>query len=162
MRQYMLSAQQTLPNKKRQAAEFEYMNSMSGVTQERKEVMQNDLYAEAKKNFYQWMVLKKKMVVLDEAEKLIDLMIKTAEIRYKNNTGDITAYYKAKAALGNLHTIRVQLQNDVVQKRIALNTVMHHDRMYRFEIATSYVIEDFSDLEIDSASLTNTRSDIAV
>src|SRR5438067_10322808 len=52
MGQYMLSAQQTLPNKKRQAAEFEYMNAMSGVTQERKEVMQNDLYAEAKKNFY--------------------------------------------------------------------------------------------------------------
>jgi outer membrane protein, heavy metal efflux system len=160
MGQYMISAQQMFPVRKRQNAEAAYLGAMSSVTKEKREAMQNDLFAEAKKNFYQWMVLKKKMAVLSESEKLIDLIIKTAEIRYKNNTGDITAYYKAKAALGNIHTMRVQLQNEMVQKRIALNTLMHRDRMYEFDIDTAYTVKDFSNIVIDSSELINSRSDI--
>lgn len=160
MGQYMISAQQMFPNRKKQNADAAYLGAMSSVTKEKREAMENDLFAEAKKNFYQWMVLKKKMIVIDEAEKLVDFMIKTAEIKYKNNTGDITAYYKAKAAIGNIHTLKVQLQNDMVQKRIALNTLMHRDRMYAFDIDTAYLIKDFSKMTIDSSEIINTRSDI--
>ncbi len=161
MGQYMISAQQMFPNRKKQSAEFNYMNAMSSVTKERRDAMQNDLYAEAKKNFYEWMVLKKKMVVLNESEKLVDFMIQSAEIKYKNNTGDITSYYKAKAALGNIHTEEVQLQNNMAQKRIALNTLMHRDRMYAFDIDTMYVIKYLYATNVDSLSILNSRSDIA-
>jgi len=161
MGSYMISAQQMFPNRKSQTAEYNYLNAMSDVTAERREVMQYDLYEQAKENFYQWMVLKRKIAVLEEAEKLVELMIKTAEIKYKNNSGDITAYYKAKAAIGNIHTMEVQLQNDMLQKRIALNTLMHRDRMYQFDIDTNYVVEDFSNVKIDSVSLSSSRSDIA-
>ncbi|MEO6583064.1 MAG: TolC family protein, partial [Ferruginibacter sp.] len=161
MGQYMISGQQMFPNKKKQNAEFKYMNAMADVSQEQKEAMQNDLYGKAKINFYQWTVLKKKLVVLDENEKLVEFMIKTAEIKYKNNTGDITAYYKAKAALGNIHTQEVQLQNEIEQKRIALNTLMHRNRLYDFDIDTTYQVKDFSAVEIDSLSLVQARSDVA-
>ncbi len=161
MGQYMISGQQMFPNKKAQHAEYNYLKAMSSITQERREAVQNELYGEAKTNFYQWLVLRKKTQVLSENEKLVEFMISTAEIKYKNNTGDITAYYKAKAALGNIHTMRVQLDNEIVQKRIALNTLMHRDRMYYFEIDTSYVVKDFSTMEIDSNSLVQSRSDIA-
>ncbi len=160
MGQYMISAQQMLPVRKKQIAEAAYLQAMTSVTSEKKEAVQNDLYAAAKKNFYQWMVLKKKMVVLNEDEKLIGFMIKTAEIKYKNNTGDITAYYKAKAALGNIHTIKVQLQNEMVQKRIGLNTLMHRDRTYAFDIDTTFIVKEFFAIEIDSVSLVSSRSDI--
>jgi outer membrane protein TolC len=148
------------PNRKKQNADAAYLGAMSAVTKEKREAMQNDLFAEAKKNFYEWMVLKKKRTVIDEAEKLVDFMIKTAEIKYKNNTGDITAYYKAKAAIGNIHTQKVQLQNEMVQKRIALNTLMHRDRMFEFDIDTAYTIKDFSKTIIDSSEIINNRSDI--
>lgn len=161
MGQYMVSAQQMLPNRKKQQAEFQYMNAMSAVTQEQKDAMQNNLFAEAKKNVYRWMVLKRKMAVLHENEKLVEFMIQTAEIRYRNNTGDITAYYKAKAALGNMHTMIVRLQNEMVQRKIALNTLMHLDRNYTFEIDTNYVIKDFSTVVIDSLALVRSRSDIS-
>ncbi len=161
MGQYMISGQQMLPNRKKQRAEFKYMNAMADVSQEQRDALQNDLFGEAKKNFYQWMVLKKKLVVLNENEKLVEFMIKTAEIKYKNNTGDITAYYKAKAALGNIHTQEVQLQNEIVQKRIALNTLMHRDKLYHFDIDTTYQIKDFSAVKIDSLSLVQARSDVA-
>jgi outer membrane protein TolC len=162
MGQYMISGQQMFPIRKKQNAEFKYMNAMADVSQEQREATQNDLYGEAKKNFYQWTVLKKKLAVLGENEKLVEFMIKTAEIKYKNNTGDITAYYKAKAALGNIHTQKVQLQNEIVQKRIALNTLMHRDQLYYFDIDTTYQVKDFSAMEIDSLSLVQARSDIAV
>ena len=161
MGQYMITAQQMLPNKKTQLAEHNYLKNKSVITRERKDAMQNELYAAAKKNFYEWMVVKKKMQVLNEGEKLVEFMIQTAEIKYKNNTGDITAYYKAKAALGNLHTNKVQLQNEELKKRIALNTLMHQDRNYAFDIDTNYEVKDFSHIKIDSVTVLNSRSDIA-
>ena len=38
-------------------------------------------------------------------------MIKDAELRYKNNLGKISAYYKAKASLGNIETMKVIVQS---------------------------------------------------
>src|SRR5215213_2721478 len=99
MGQYMISAEQMFPNAKMQTAEQKYMQSMSTVEKERKNATINDLYAQAKKNFYQWIVIKKKQAVLNQDEKILDFMIKDAELRYKNNLGKISSYYKAKAAL---------------------------------------------------------------
>ncbi len=82
MGQYMVSGQQMFPNRKRQNAETAYMGSMSAVAREQKEAKLNDLYSEAKKNYYQWGVIERKLKVLAENEKLIDFMIKSAEIRY--------------------------------------------------------------------------------
>lgn len=67
----MLSAQQMFPNKKRQDAEAKYMEAMSSVEKERKNVTLNELYAEAKKNFYEWIVIEKKLVVIAENEKVL-------------------------------------------------------------------------------------------
>src|SRR6266498_2530113 len=52
MGQYMISAEQMLPNKKMQNAEQRYMQSMSSVEKEKKNSTINDLYAQAKKNYY--------------------------------------------------------------------------------------------------------------
>ena len=102
MGQYMISVQQMFPNRKRQDAEFAYMSAMSSVEKEKKNFSLNQLYAEAKKNYYDWVIIQKKIKVLAENEKLINFMIQSAELRYKNGLEKINAYYKAKAALGTL------------------------------------------------------------
>jgi outer membrane protein TolC len=160
MGQYTVAAQQTFPNRKRQNAEAAYMQSMSAVTREKKGAMQNDLYAEAKKNYYSWVVMKKKLSILNENEKLIDFMIKTAEIRYKNGQEKINAYYKARAALGNIHSMRIMLNNEISQKRIMLNTLMHRQRTELFEIDTALNIQYDADITIDSAAIAASRSDV--
>ncbi|MEP6616787.1 MAG: TolC family protein [Ginsengibacter sp.] len=160
MGQYMISAQQMFPNRKKQNAEASYLAGMSAVTKEKKKAMENDLVAEAKKNYYQWLVDKKKESVISENEKLVDFMIKSAEIRYKNGIGKIDAYYKAKAALGTIHNMQLMLQNDILQKRIALNTLMHRSKTEEFDIDTTFRIKDYSNIILDSISLLNTRSDI--
>lgn len=160
MGQYMISAQQMFPNRKRQVAEEAYLGAMSKVTQEQKASTQNDLYAAAKTNFYQWLVIKKKLVILDENIKILDFMIKSAEIRYKNGLDKIGAYYKAKAALGITRNMKLMLQNDISLKRIALNTLMHRDKNIFFDIDNLINIKDYSFILFDSTTLVNNRSDI--
>lgn len=160
MGQYMISAQQMFPNTKMQNAEQKYMQSMSTVEKERKNATTNDLYAQAKKNYYQWIVLKKKLSVLEQDQKVLEFMIKDAELRYKNNLGKISAYYKAKAALGNIETMKISMTNEIVQKRIAINTLMDRDKNTAFDIDTTYTIQDYSTLQFDSTVFINSRSDV--
>jgi outer membrane protein, heavy metal efflux system len=160
MGQYMISGEQMFPNTKMQNVEQKYMQSMSTVEKEKKNVTINDLHAQAKKNYYQWIVLKKKITVLEQDQKVLDFMVKDAELRYKNNLGKISAYYKAKAALGNIETMKIMLENEMVQKRIALNTLMNRDKNFVFDIDTTYTIQNFSSLQFDSTVFINSRSDI--
>lgn len=160
MGQYMISAEQMFPNTKMQNAELKYMQSMSSVEKERKNATINDLYAQAKKNFYQWIVLKKKLNVLEQDQKILDFMIKDAELRYKNNLGKISAYYKAKAALGNIETMKISMENEITQKRIALNTLMNRDKNIAFDLDSIYQIQNYSEIQFDSSAFINSRSDI--
>lgn len=155
----MLSAQQMFPNKKKKDAEANYMQAMSSVEKERKRATLNDLYAEAKKNYYQWVVLEKKLNVIEQNEKLLDFMIKNAEIRYKNGMEKLSAYYKAKASLGNLQNMRLMLQAEIVNKRIALNTLMNRNKIESFSIDTTYTVKNYS-TTFDSTTFAATRSDI--
>src|SRR6185312_12253666 len=49
---------------------------------------------------------KKKQSILNENEKLLNFMIQSTELRYKNNLGKLNAYYKAKAELGKIENQR--------------------------------------------------------
>ena len=122
MGQYMLSVQQIFPNKKKQDAEAAYMEGMSEIDKEKVKYELNQLYADAKKNYYEWIVIQKKLNVINENEKLLNFMIKDAEIRYKNGLDKLSAYYKAKAELGNLLNIKLLLENEKNKQLIRLNT----------------------------------------
>lgn len=160
MGQYMIGAQQMFPNKKKQDAEFAYMEAMSSVEKEKKNASLNELYALAKKNYYEWVLIEKKLVILEQNEKLLGFMIKNAELRYKNGLEKISAYYKAKAALGNIENMKIMLENEVKQKRIVLNTLMNRDKMMVFVIDTTYAVKDVASLSFDSTTFYKSRSDI--
>lgn len=159
---FMISAQQMFPNKKRQNAEFTYMNAQSSVELQKKDVIVNELLFTARKNYYDWIVLEKKLKVLDENDKLLKFMMQSAEIRYKNGLGKISAYYKAKAALANVENMQLMLRNEINQKRIAINTVMNRSTETAFAVDTNYVWNNFNRAMFDSVSLMKLRSDIKV
>ncbi|MGH2565715.1 MAG: TolC family protein, partial [Ginsengibacter sp.] len=160
MGSYMIGVEQMFPNKKYNDANEAYMNAMSSVEKENKQATLNDIFAAAKKNYYEWIIIEKKLAVLDESEKLLQFMITNAETRYKNGLGKISTYYKAKASLGNIENMRVELQNEMVQKRIVLNTLMNRDKLADFSVDTNYVIKDYSTASFDSTLFYNNRSDI--
>lgn len=160
MGQYMIGGQQMLPNKKKQNADAAYMNAMSSVEKEKKNATLNELINDAKQLYYEWIILEKKLAILDQNEKLIDFMIKNAEIRYKNGLGKISAYYKAKAALGNVQNMRLMFENDIREKRIRINALMGRNAMTNFDIDTAYKLNDYSTFVFDSTLFYSTRSDL--
>jgi outer membrane protein, heavy metal efflux system len=160
MGQYMISGQQMFPNKKYNDANEAYMKAMSAATKENKQSTLNELFAAAKKYYYEWVILIKKLNLLDEDEKLLQLMVTNAETRYKNGLEKIDAYYKVKAEIGNIQNMRIELQNDVAQKRIALNTLMNRNGNTDFAIDTTYITKDYTGSVFDSTLFYSNRSDI--
>ena len=82
MGQYMISAQQMFPKKKKQDAEAKYMEAISSVEKEKRMLLLNELYAAVKQNYYEWMIIKKQGI-LDQNKKVLQFMIQNAELRYK-------------------------------------------------------------------------------
>jgi len=158
MGSFMISASQMLPNKKEQNANAAYLQSLSSVNKENKKVSLNELYAQAKKNYYDWLVIEKKQTILNDNEKLLNFMIQSTELRYKNNLGKLNAYYKAKAELGKIENQREALNNEIKQKQITLNTLMNRNKNDDFQIDTTYTIKTYG--SIDSNYLVGSRSDI--
>lgn len=160
MGSFMISAQQMFPNRKKQNAEAAWMESMSTVETEKRKVALNELLYTAKKSYYEWVVLLKKQAVLDEGSHILDFMIKSAEIRYKNGLGKISAYYKAKAALANIDNMKLMVEGEIRQKRIMLNSLMYRKANTDLSIDTVYDWNEFSSAMLDSANLAGRRSDI--
>jgi len=149
-----------LPVKGKQKAEEAYMEAMSSVEKEKKNAALNELVNDAKQYYYEWLIMKKKLAILDQEEKLLDFMIKNAEIRYKNGLEKISAYYKAKAALGNLQNMRLMFENDIREKRIRINALMNRNPMMEFDIDTAFQLSDFSNTVFDSTLFYGSRSDL--
>jgi outer membrane protein TolC len=158
MGQYMISAQQMIPNKKELDANEKYLRAVSSVGAASKQADLNELYAAAKKSYYAWLITEKKLSVLDDNEKLLNFMIQSTEIRFKNNLGKLNAYYKAKAESGNIGNQRILLQNDIRQQQVVLNTLMNRDKQASFDIDTSYSVKDYS--PVDTSYFGQARSDI--
>jgi len=136
------------------------MKAMSSMEKESKQATLNELFATAKSNYYAWIIIEKKLSVLSQSEKLLQFMITNAETRYKNGLGKISAYYKAKASLGNIENMRVELENEIVQNRIAINTLTNRNKQDEFSVDTNYAIKDYSTTVFDSSLFYNGRSDI--
>ncbi len=155
-----ISAEQMFPNKKKLDANEAYMKAMSSPEKENKKASVNELVQDAKKLYYDWIILEKKLVVVNDNEKLLNFMIKNAEIRYKNGMEKISAYYKAKAALGTTKNMQLMYDNDIREKRIRLNALMYRFPEAPLEIDTNFVLKDYSSLIFDSLLFYQNRSDL--
>ena len=160
MGQYMIGGQQMIANRKKVNADAAYMEAMSSVEKEKKNASLNELINDAKQFYYEWIILKKKLNIVEQNEKLLNFMIKNAELRYKNGMEKISAYYKAKAALGNLQNMQLMFENDIKEKRIRMNALMGRNAMIDFEIDTSYQVKDYSNTIFDSTLFYSNRSDL--
>lgn len=156
----MVSAEQMFPNRKKLDADEKYMQAMSSVEKERKNATLNELINDAKQYYFDWVILKKKLHILEQNEKLLDFMIRNAELRYKNGLEKINAYYKAKAALGNVKNMRLMFESDIKEKRIRLNALMGRPANTALDIDSNYVLKDFSNMTFDSTLFYQHRSDM--
>ena len=160
MGMYMLGVTQMIPNASKLKANANLMNAMSSVEKENKNYTMNQLNDLAKINYYQWLVLNKKIKITDDNLLLLDYMIKSMEIRYQYNMNKLPDYYKVKSQNSTLKSMILMLQNEISRKRIMLNTLMARDKNTVFEIDETYEIKVFDSAISDTTSLSKNRSDV--
>jgi outer membrane protein TolC len=160
MGNYMVGVTQMIPNASKLKADFNLMSAMSSVEAENKNYTINQLKALAKTNYYQWMIVNKKIKIADDNLLLLNYMIKSMEIRYQYNMDKLPTYYKAKSQYSVLESMTVMLRNEISQKRIMLNTLMARDKNTTFEIEETYELNDFDAIVLDTISLSKNRSDV--
>ncbi|WP_418264801.1 TolC family protein [Flavobacterium faecale] len=160
MGMYMIGVSQMFPNGSKLKADSDYMNAMSSVEKENKNYTLNQLNAIAKTNYYQGLVLEKKLKVAKENLSLLNYMIKSMEIRYQYNMDKLPTYYKAKSQWSVLESMIVMLQNESNQKRIVLNTLMTRDKNTAFDLDMNYQLKEYDGIQKDTASLSENRSDL--
>ncbi|QEM06120.1 TolC family protein [Mucilaginibacter rubeus] len=157
---FMIQAEQMFTNPAKLRAKENYMKGMSKVTAEDKNYMKNQLIAQARQYYYERVVLEKKLALLQNTQSLLEYMLKDANIRLTYGKEKLPNIYKAKADLYQLDNTREQLNNEISQKNIMLNTLMNRDKQTVFTVDTTVVLKDYETNVTDTASLANARSDI--
>jgi cobalt-zinc-cadmium efflux system outer membrane protein len=157
---FMIQAEQLFTNPAKLRAKEDYMKGMSKVTAEDKNYMKNQLMAQAKQYYYERVVLEKKLALLQNTQGLLEYMLKDANIRLTYGKEKLSNIYKAKADLYQLANTREQLNNEINQKSILLNTLMNRDKEAAFMVDTNVVLKDYETGLTDTAALATSRSDI--
>ncbi|WP_177254169.1 TolC family protein [Cytophaga hutchinsonii] len=160
MGSFMIQGQQMIPNPAKLKANEKYMQSMSEVEIANKDYVKNDLFAQAKMNYAEWIILKKKLYVLDEQEQLMNYIIKTSEIRYPYQQEKLNSIYKAKAELAAIQNMRLMFESEISWKRVALNQLMNRDKSIQFDVDTSIVFKNYEAIRLDTTLLITNRSDL--
>lgn len=160
MGSFMISGEQTFTNPAKLRAKEDYMKGISKVTAEEKNCLKNQLVAQAKQYYYERVVLEKKLALLQHTQSLFEYMLKDANIRLTYGKEKLSNIYKAKADLYELDNTREQLNNEISQKNIILNTLMNRDKQTVFMVDTNIVLKDYESAITDTAALTTNRSDI--
>src|SRR5690606_23927406 len=137
MGSFMVTGEQMFPNHSMQKAEQQYMYAMSGMELAERGVMRNMLFAETKTAYYTWLVLEKKIAVLEESKTALRLLIESAEQRFQNNRDNLDSVYKAQAELAILERMQARYVGGIRQQRAMLNARLRRDTATGFEIDTA-------------------------
>ncbi|MDX2135782.1 MAG: TolC family protein [Saprospiraceae bacterium] len=139
MGSFMISGEQMFPNRKMQQAEGRYMASMSAMQAADEGVMRNMLFAEAKTAYFNWLVLKKKIAVVEESKNLLRLMLESAQERYKFNREKLGSIYKAETELADLDRMQAMFAGEIEQQKVMLQSLMQFTQTINFELDESFL-----------------------
>ncbi len=159
----MISAEQDIPNPAKQRGNLAYFNSRAALEEASRSVQYNQLRAEVKSAYFNWLVLEKQMAVLEENERIMEFLLKLAKVRYPYSQGNLGSIYLAEARLHEVENMQLMTSSEIKQQNILLNTYMNLPRQQEFKIDTSAALPEAIVLEqVDTAFLSSRRSDIGL
>lgn len=157
----MFSFEQDIPNPSRLNANKRYLESKASVEEQARSYRFNTLRAEAKAIYYQWLVAEQKIKTLRENERIVELMVKLAKLRYPYNQGSLGNIYKAEGRLSEVQNMLLMTQGDIEEKRYRLTTLMNLPSTAAMFIDTTTQIRyEASPVMFDTAALSTQRSDV--
>ena len=157
----MLSIEQSIPNPAKQNANQNYLRSRAGIEGQNRAIKFNELRSEAKLFYLQSVVATKKLTVLNESGRIIELMLKLARIRYPYNQGSLGNIYKAEGRLSEVQNMRLMTISQIENNESRLQSLMNMRSADSIRVdTTTNVYFNLQQLAADTTSLNEHRSDV--
>ncbi|MCD9017993.1 TolC family protein [Parachryseolinea silvisoli] len=158
---WMFSIEQEITNPSKLNANRRYLSSRAAVESENRSAQFNQLRSEAKTMYYQWLVAEQKLTVLKENERIMDLMLKLARIRYPYNQGSLGNIYKAEGRLSEVQNMIQMTNGSIEESSYRLKSLMNLpvETLIMIDTATHITYEP-NQVIYDTAALSTQRSDI--
>lgn len=157
----MFSVEQSIPNPAKLNANKNYFASRAAVEEQGRALQFNLLRAEAKTIYYQWLVAERKMKILKENERIMELMVKISRIRYPYSQGSLGNVYKAEGRLQEVKNMQTMTLGEIEEKQFRLKGLMNLPPETNIQIDTATrVAYEPNQLVYDTASLGSQRSDV--
>lgn len=158
---WMFSIEQEIPNPARLNANRDYLQSRAAVEEQGRNIQFNALRVKVKTYYYQWLVANEKLEVLNENERIMDLMLKLARIRYPYNQGSLGNIYKAEGRLHEVHNMILMTRAEIAEASYRLKALANIPATDSIAIDTTASVGfDVNQVLYDTAVLGEQRSDI--
>ncbi|WP_192823856.1 TolC family protein [Rufibacter sp. LB8] len=156
---YMTAVEQEITNPAKLKAREKYQLSRAAIEEAGRDMTFNQLRAQAKAAYYQWVVLEKKRSVLAESQRIMQFMLKLGKVRYPYNQSSLGSIYKAEGRIGEVENMLTMTDSEIEMKNIQLNMLMNLPPENRFRVDTTVRAPEFIVLP-DTGALSAARSDI--
>jgi len=158
---WMFSIEQAIPNPSKLGANRKYLSSKASVEIQNRSARFNQLRSEAKTMYYQWLVSEEKLIILKENERIMELMLKLARIRYPYNQGSLGNIYKAEGRLSEVQNMIQMTNGSIEESSYRLKGLMNLPVETRIMVDTATeVTYEPNQLIYDTTALSTQRSDI--
>ncbi|WP_127129561.1 TolC family protein [Pseudoflavitalea rhizosphaerae] len=156
----MLQIEQDIPNPAKQRAKKQYIASQGAVERANRAITLNEMKAQAKRLYFNWLIARERIKVLEENESIMLTMKKIEEVRYPYNQSLAGNVFKAESKIEENRNM-VRMQNGTIAKaRSWLNSLMNAKGNSQFDIDTTYQPVFTPAASYDTASLAMQRKDI--
>ncbi|MBO9634018.1 MAG: TolC family protein [Chitinophagaceae bacterium] len=156
----MLQIEQDIPNPVKQRAKKQFIASQGNVERANRDISLNEMRAQAKRLYFNWLIAHERIKVLQENESIMLTMKKIEEVRYPYNQSLAGNVYKAESKIEeNRNMIRMQ-QGTIAKARSWLNSLMNMAGNASFEIDTTWQPVFSPAASYDTASLALLRKDV--
>ena len=140
-----LSFSQSFPNTQQLNANENYLKSLSDITLKEQERLRNQLFAQAKINYFGRYVTEKRMDVLKENIGLMESMIVISEKELASGMGNLGSVYKMKARVEETKTMLINEEHMAKEMTFELNYLMAAEVNQNFLLDTNNLLKDYTD-----------------
>jgi outer membrane protein TolC len=156
----MLRLEQEIPNGKKLQAKKNYIQSQGNIENATRAVTMNDLKAQAKTQYFNWLIALEKINIIHQNEKVLEMMKKIEEVRYPYNQSQLSTVYRAEAEIQKNRNMLLMPQGDIAKAKAYLNALMNRPGNTDFRIDTTYEPRFVAVPLYDTASLSIQRKDV--
>lgn len=156
----MLRLEQEIPNRKKLQARKDYILSQGNIENTNRAITLNDLKAEAKTQYFNWLIALEKINIIQQNEKVLEMMKKIEEVRFPYNQSQLSAVYRAEAAIQKNRNMLLMPQGTIAKAKGWLNALMNRPGNTDFRIDTTYKPEFIAAAFLDTATIATQRKDV--